>query len=440
MFQRFRTVAATSLVLGFAISVSCSPPPEEDDDDISGDTSVAATSANGATSSGSGTTGTTGGATSGAVGSATSSGSGTTGASNTVAVQSAVSSTTSASTTSASTTGPVIGGDLGVACPGIPLAGGTTSGEEACVGTGYEAETLPVDLVLMVDTSTSMVDNQVNGVTRWQLVSDAVKAFVQDPDAAGIGMGIGFWSWLTDADCNAAKYATPVVPIADISTNSGDIVAAIDAQVPGGLTPTYPALAGAIDWAKGHAAQNPARQTVVVFVTDGYPTRCEPMDIPQIATLAEQSWAQAPNVPVFVVGIDGTYNLDQIARAGGTREAFNVTNDGSTDRLVTALKNITTDTARCEFEIPVPPNSDFQSVDTDLVQVVYTPSSGAAQEIPKVSGYAACGQSPNGGWYFGGSDANGKPTRVIVCPCSCANFGAGSVEVALGCTPTPSVQ
>jgi len=179
---------------------------------------------------------------------------------------------------------------------------------------------------------------------------------------------------------------------------------------------------------------------VVVFVTDGYPTRCEPMDIPQIATLAEQSWAQAPNVPVFVVGIDGTYNLDQIARAGGTREAFNVTNDGSTDRLVTALKNITTDTARCEFEIPVPPNSDFQSVDTDLVQVVYTPSSGAAQEIPKVSGYAACGQSPNGGWYFGGSDANGKPTRVIVCPCSCANFGAGSVEVALGCTPTPSVQ
>jgi hypothetical protein len=297
-----------------------------------------------------------------------------------------------------------------------------------------------VDLVLMVDTSTSMVDNEVNGVTRWDLVSQAVADFVQDPEAGDIGMGIHFWSWLNDASCDVSNYSTPTVPIGPVGEIQDEIIAAIDAQVPGGLTPTYPALQGAIQYAKSHAADNPARQTVVVFVTDGYPTRCDPMDIPDIAALAEDSWAETPNVPVFVVGIDGTYNLDQIARAGGTRNAFNVENDGSTDRLVSQLKNITTDSARCEFEIPVPPGSDFQSVDTDLVQVVYTPGSGDPQEIPKVASYGSCLQSANGGWYFGGADANGKPTKVVVCPCSCANFGAGSVEVALGCKPTPILE
>jgi Mg-chelatase subunit ChlD len=436
MYQRFRNVAATALALGFATSVSCSAPKEDDDDDPFGATAGSVTASGSNTGTGGAASGASGGSTSSTTGSAQ-------GASNTSDgnVQVAV-STTGSATSGASTTGsgtPSIGDDLGVACPGIELSEDANT-DDACVGTGYEAEALPVDLVLMVDTSTSMVDNEVNGVTRWDLVSQAVKDFVNDPDAEGIGMGIQFFSWLNDASCDIDNYSTPAVPIAPVEENGAEISAEIDAQVPGGLTPTFPALSGAIQYAKSHAADNPARQTVVVFVSDGFPTRCEPMDIPQIAALAEDSWANDPKVPVFVVGIDGTHNLEQIARSGGTREAFNVENDGNTTRLVSALKNITTDSARCEFEIPVPPNSDFQSVDTDLVQVVYTPGSGNQQEIPKVSGYSACGQSPNGGWYFGGSDANGRPTRVIVCPCSCANFGAGSVEVALGCEPTPFVE
>ena len=40
----------------------------------------------------------------------------------------------------------------------------------------------------------------------------------------------------------------------------------------------------------------------------------------------------------------------------------------------------------------------------------------------------------------GGFDADGKPTKIVVCPCSCANFAAGSVEVTLGCKATPSVE
>lgn len=431
MFQRFRSLATSALLVGFATSIACSADEGDNDSGFDGDSGSSNASTNASTN---GTTGNGGGSN----GNSGSSGSGATSSTSTINTASATSSGNNNNNSSSSGSGGGIGVPLGEACEGIPFEGGGFE-DEACVGTGYEAEGFPVDLVLYVDVSTSMVDNESNGVTRWELVRDAVADFVNDPEAADIGMGIRFWSWLSDSSCTE-DYATPEVPIGPISDVQGDILDALDSQSPGGLTPTYPALEGAIEYAKSYASDHPARQAVVVFVTDGYPTRCDPQDIPSIAQLAEDSWASDPKVPVFTVGIDGVYNLDQIAQAGGTREAFLVENDGSTDRLVQALKNITTDTARCEFEIPPSPNPDFLSPDTEAVQVLYTPASGDVQEIPRVTGYSACSTAPNGGWFLGGSDANGKPTKIIVCPCSCANFAAGKVEVTLGCKATPSVQ
>ncbi|HEY6727016.1 MAG TPA: vWA domain-containing protein, partial [Polyangiaceae bacterium] len=362
------------LIAGFA----CSAPKEDDDDDSFG------TDANGSNGNGSGNNNNgSGGTASGSGGTSSGSGNnngsgGTNGDSGGASsgnndVATATSSGNSGSSSSSGTTGgPQIGGDLGEACEGLPFEGGGFE-DEACVGTGYEAEAFPVDLVLMVDVSTSMVDNMVDGVTRWELVKNALNEFVTDPDAEEIGMGIDFWSWVDDDSCSIDQYAEPTVAIGPLGDNQDEIVQALDDQRPGGLTPTYPALAGAIQYAKAHAADNPARQAVVVFVTDGYPTKCDPQDIPTIAELAADSWAESPRVPVFVIGIDGVYNLDQIASAGGTREPFLVEGEGSTERLVTALKNITTDTARCEFEIPPSPDPDFLSPDTDRVQVIYTP-------------------------------------------------------------------
>lgn len=435
MFQRFRSLAVSTTLLGLVAAFACSAPAEDDDDDTFGtDADGNSSNGSGGTSSGNSTNASSGsGGTNGDSGGASSGNS-------TNNVATATSSGNSGSSSSSSTTGgPQIGGDLGEACEGLPYDGGGFE-DEACVGTGYEAESFPVDLVLMVDVSTSMVDNEIEGVTRWEILKTAVSEFVTDPDAEDIGMGIDFWSWVDDSSCDTDNYSEPTVAIGPLSDNQDEIVAALEDQQPAGLTPTYPALAGAIEYAKAHAADNPGRQAVVVFVTDGYPTKCEPTDIPSIADLAEASWAESPRVPVFVIGIDGVHNLQQIASAGGTREPFVVEGEGSTERLVTALKNITTDTARCEFEIPPSPNPDFLSPDTEAVQVIYTPGSGDPQEIPRVSGYAACATAPNGGWYTGGFDANGKPTKIVVCPCSCANFAAGSVEVTLGCKATPSVE
>lgn len=442
MFQRFRSLAVSTVLVGLVGSFACSAPEDEDDDGFGNDADSGsgnnASNGNGTTGSGNNSTGSGGTSSDGSGGTNGDSGGASSGSND---VASATSSGNTGSSSSSGTTGgPQIGGDLGEACEGLPYEGGGFE-EEACVGTGYEAESFPVDLVLMVDVSTSMVDNEIDGVTRWEILKNAVSEFVTDPDAADIGMGINFWSYLpNDPKCDVESYSTPVVPIGSLGDNQDEIIEALEDQQPMGLTPTYPALAGAIEYAKGYAADNPARQAVVVLVTDGYPTECEPTDVTTIAELAEESWAEVPRVPVFVIGIDGEHNLRQIASAGGTREPFVVEGEGSTERLVTALKNITTDTARCEFEIPPSPDPDFLSPDTERVQVIYTPGSGDPQEIPRVSGYAACASAPNGGWYTGGFDADGKPTKIVVCPCSCANFAAGSVEVTLGCKATPSVE
>lgn len=436
MFQRFRSLAVSTVLVGLVAGFACSAPAEDDDDEGFG------SDANGNANNGSGNNSTSsgsGGTSSGSGNNNTGSG-GTNGNGNNNASTATSSGNSGSSSSSGTTGGQQIGGDLGEACEGLPFEGGGFE-DEACVGTGYEAESFPVDLVLMVDTSTSMVDNEIDGVTRWELLKNAVTEFVTDPDAEEIGMGINFWSYLpNDPKCDVDSYSTPVVPIGPLGDNQDAIVEALEDQQPMGLTPTYPALAGAIEYAKGYAMDNPARQAVVVFVTDGYPTQCDPTDVPSIADLAEESWTENPRVPVFVIGIDGEHNLRQIAVAGGTREPFVVKGEGSTERLVTALKNITTDTARCEFEIPPSPDPDFLSPDTERVQVIYTPASGDPQEIPRVSGYSACAGAPNGGWYTGGFDKDGKPTKIVVCPCSCANFAAGSVEVTLGCRATPSVE
>jgi len=441
MFQRFRSLAVCTVLVGLVGAFACSAPADEDDDNFGSDADGDSSNGNGNSTTGNSTTGSgnngSGGTSSGS-GGTDSDGSGGASSGSGSNVQSATSSGNSGTSSGTTSGGPSIGGDLGEACEGLPYDGGGFE-DEACVGTGYEAESFPVDLLLMVDVSTSMVDHEIDGVTRWELLKNAVTEFVTDPDAKDIGMGINFWSYLpNDPQCDASDYSTPVVPIGELGDNQDEIVAALDEQDPMGLTPTHPALAGAIDYAKGYASDNPARQTVVVLVTDGYPTECD-TDLTAIADLAEASWLETPRVPVFVIGIDGVWNLDQIASAGGTREPFLVEGEGSTERLVTALKNITTDTARCEFEIPPSPNPEFLSPDTEAVQVIYTPGSGDPQEIPRVSGYAACATAPNGGWYTGGLDADGKPTKIVVCPCSCANFGAGSVEVTLGCKATPSL-
>jgi hypothetical protein len=340
----------------------------------------------------------------------------------------------------------------GEACKGLPIetssaeggAGGAdaSSGEagdtaiEACNGVSVEAEAVPVDVFVIMDRSQSMgLTVRGSQLTRWDALHAAMQSFTQNPDAAGIRAGIGFFSLSGGADdaqdCNPAGYAAPSVPIGLISEVGPNLAAAMNDVTPGGLTPTVPALQGALSYARSWAQKNPGRATTVVLVTDGFPTQCD--NAPEHISEAAQAGYQSPeHIRTFVIGVGDVakFNLDNYARAGGTKTAYLTDAGDVTTTFVDALNNITNRALACEYQLPPPP--DGMKLDTTKVQVVYTPASGAAEEVPSISSLSACAKNPNGGWYYDNADS---PSKITVCPCTCARLQAGRVDVRLGCKP-----
>ncbi|MFO0757535.1 MAG: hypothetical protein U0359_13650 [Byssovorax sp.] len=83
----------------------------------------------------------------------------------------------------------------------------------------------------------------------------------------------------------------------------------------------------------------------------------------------------------------------------------------------------------CAWDIPAPPPG--QMFDPGLVNVNFTPSNGMPSPIFHVKTPGDCG--PQGGWYY---DDNTSPTKVQVCPSTCAvikgDFGA-KIDILFGC-------
>jgi hypothetical protein len=329
------------------------------------------------------------------------------------------------------------------ACPGLPFeneGGGGGEEEEACTGVGYEAEAIPVDMFIMMDRSVSMLYELPSGQTRWEALRDAVQDFVNADAAREIGAGIGFFSLSgvgnNAKDCDPDDYADPVVSIAPLGEVGDELVEAIEDTTPGGLTPTVPALKGAIEYARGWAEDHPGRATIVVLVTDGYPTQCSSAP-EEVSAAAEAGYEGDPSIRTYIIGVGDVakFNLDAYARAGGSQKAFIADDDDVSGAFVDALLNITNSKLACEYQIPeVEAN---MQVDPEKVQVVYTPATGDAEEVPRVSGLGDCASAKNGGWYY---DNAKNPTKITVCPCTCSRFAAGNVSVRIGCKPRIGIR
>lgn len=341
----------------------------------------------------------------------------------------------------------------------------------ACASETRKAERLPLDMYILLDQSGSMKD------PRWTNVKTAIKAFVSAKDSEGIGVGIqyfplkdpgtGYETCLVKcADCACAKacgcgggcsmitsggvtkvtctaggtscrvvdYATPDVSIAAIPAINGVLVASMDAHGPSGGTPTRPALEGALKYAREHSAKNPGRKVVVVLATDGVPSEseCVPNTIPDVTALASAAVSASPSIPTFVIGVgESLSKLNDIAVAGGTTKAFLV--DSAADAVAKfgeAMSAIRSASLGCEYLIP--PSKDGSALDYAKVNVTFTKDSKTTT-LPQVAGASACDVTA-GGWYY---DDPAKPTRIRICPASCASFtGAGlgaEVSVVLGC-------
>ncbi len=371
----------------------------------------------------------------------------------------------------------VLGALLGVACSsnavdtGVPHlsatspgggsgTGGGTSCEPFCSGGGGEGtggvserdpfaadgggcaevasavETLPADLYIMFDQSSSMADPLPDGTgTWWTAAQDAVKRFVNDPQAVGMGVGIQYFplNGVAPNSCTA-PYDTPDVELAPLPGNSAAIAASIDAHQPQTFTPTGPALQGAVNHMKTWAAAHPARAPIVVLVTDGFPTECDPQQITDVAAIAKTAFETDPPVRTFVVGFNlgqAGENLKTISQAGGSGAPFLISGGDVGAAFTEALLGISAVPLQCTFPLPKPADPTDR-VDPDKVRVTLTPkATGREETVARLNNQGDCQIGKGQGWYY---DSPASPTLINLCPGTCGRLTTGVLQTVLGCT------
>lgn len=242
-------------------------------------------------------------------------------------------------------------------------------------------------------------------------------------------------------ECFADDYDDARIPIGMLPGAAGTLTSNIDG-IPNplntALTPTSVAVTGGITYAKAYKAQNPGHAVVLVLATDGLPTRCSPYESSAIAALAA---AGLPDVKTFVVGVfspneqaTAKANLDNIAKGGGTNQAFIVSTSGNvTADFQKAMDQIRGAALPCDYNVPKPQSG---TPDYGRVNVKFTKGDGTASVFPQ-SKTGAAGCDAGGGWYYDVDPASGTPTKITLCPASCdavkASGSGSKVDVLLGC-------
>jgi hypothetical protein len=341
----------------------------------------------------------------------------------------------------------------------------------ACAAEPHQAQQLPLDMYIMLDQSGSMSDTVSGGATKWEAVTSALQTFLTQPGLGGISVGIQYFalspsvqpncpaSCNSDADCgnygpcdtfagclscafgatdscDPGDYAHPEVEIAPLPGAVASLLGSIQQHGPLTATPTWAALHGAIDHAKTWGAAHPGHVTIAVLATDGIPTECTVEDGAGIAQVAAQG--NAAGIKSFIIGVfapadmpQGPNLLNQLAAAGGTGQAFNIsTTQNVGQQFLMALNMIRGAALGCQYNIPVP---EAGMADYGKVNVQYTPGGGGSPVL--FDHYQDKSQCPaNGdGWYY---DNNANPTQIILCDPTCnkvSSDSTGKIDILLGC-------
>jgi Mg-chelatase subunit ChlD len=342
----------------------------------------------------------------------------------------------------------------------IPMGGDSNGDGKGDGGDGAvcdaqvrEGKRVPVDMYFLVDSSGSMGDS-VSGGSKWDVISDALIGFLQDPRSAGTGAGIGYFPVDTGSctsgqsgcfcipiinlcisteggACEASDYSTPAVQLA-LPAQTATIVSDIRAHEIGGGTPTRPALEGALSYLSGWASQHPERKPVLVLATDGEPVDCD-LNTPQDAANVAATALNGPHeIRTFVIGVGSSLDsLNLVAQAGGTDHAFLVDTGGDVAKdFADALDEIRGTAASCDFSIPEA-SSGTDPIDPTKVNVSYIPNgSTTPTRVLQTSMSDPNNCDSNGGWYY---DDPTSPTMIKLCDATCQSLSSGAIQVEFGC-------
>jgi hypothetical protein len=349
------------------------------------------------------------------------------------------------------------GGDIGFGAGHQGGAGGAGS----CAAEPHVAKQIPLDVFIMLDQSGSMADVVAGSVTKWDAVTGALAAFVQQPGLANINVGLQYFglpvitdcptTCASDAECgiyapcspsygcvgcsadscDAVDYYTAAVDFAPLPGAASAIVASLGQHSPHTNTPTAPALQGGVDYCSAWAWMHPDHAVVLVFATDGQPGECD-TDLDHIDAIAAEAAAATPRVLTFVVGVGSALTaLDGIAAAGGTNQAYVVdTNQDANEQFLKALNDIRGAALGCVYDIPQPTQG---APEFGKVNVQYTPGGGGGVQIFNHYLDAAHCPASGSGWYY---DDNQSPKVINLCDATCAAVsadGMAKIDILLGC-------
>jgi hypothetical protein len=331
--------------------------------------------------------------------------------------------------------------------------------EAGCVGEAYEGETIPLDIYVMFDLSCSMscsVDqsgccresDNPDPLEDWRIqpVREAMTTFLRDPASAGIGVGLGFFGD-HDVDqpddpevCTVAAHTDAAVDIQLLPGAADQLIAELNAGEPQGGTPTHLAIEGACAYVDDWQQQNPAHKVVILLVTDGIPEHSCDATIGLATAAAEDCYSDGSGHQTYVLGVVANNNnsldqLNEIAQAGGTEQAYLTDADDIAGSVLSALNAIRGDAViPCELQIPPPPEGE--TLDPTRVNFGICNAAGEVQVTPYVETPSEC----NGpGWYYNDPSS---PETIHLCEATCATVSVpgASLFFTVGCNTQTTVR
>ncbi len=254
---------------------------------------------------------------------------------------------------------------------------------------------------------------------------------INDPQTCGDAPCLEGGYCTNTASCDPTSYA--VEEVVALPIGAPTLITAMSTRSLEGSTPTLPALEGVIDSAADWSQQS-AHKTIVVLATDGLPTTCDPSldSFDTNGAIGEVPEAAADGlvrgVQTFVIGVFAQVeedvaqvNLDLVAAAGGSGEAFIVTtNESLQDEFLAALESVRAKAGRCVY------TADWfgsTALSIAQVRVGLTLANGQQTVVDPRPNRDAC-HPVLGGFYFETMPTDGSSTvRIALCDTTCALLG-----------------
>ena len=354
-----------------------------------------------------------------------------------------------------------VAGSPGADASGVFIGPGEPSVPQCVYSEGWASEPAPSAWQVLIDAAGSMNDpaypNTDSPATKWQELQRLLpRMFAALPSR--LAVGVAYFNQ-PDAGCYAPAQAVPIGPLTPAQRASID--ASVGNQTAEGATPTLDAWRFGLQQLAAFDDPEYDPHGSIVLVTGGVPsamndacstTGAMSQDQYDSFVSTVESEGAAAGVRTLVIGMPGSqdpqgasydplFMLSRLALAGGTPEppdclpvsgtpnGHDVSPRGHYCHIdLTDQPASEVDWAKelgggasCTYTLPQTGSGQSAVVDARLV---YTPN----DLVPRTLTKATDSSCADGEWYFAGSDDNGNPTELDICPSTCAETRANAGE------------